>query len=83
MDMKYCIDTNSLIDAHNRYYPPDVFPKWWSLFQETVQEGIVKTSQAVLLELEKKKILYINGSRTKKILLYPYLRIYRLKVATY
>ena len=71
MDMKYCIDTSSLIDAHNRYYPPDVFPKWWSLFQETVQEGIVKTSQAVLLELEKKEDTLHKWVKSQKDFIIP------------
>jgi hypothetical protein len=52
--VKYSIDTSSLLDAWLDYYAPDVFPKWWQLFEASMQDGIVRASQAVLLELEKK-----------------------------
>jgi hypothetical protein len=52
--MEYSIDTSSLVDAWVRYYAPDIFPKWWDLFENTVGAGQVKASMPVLLDLEKK-----------------------------
>jgi hypothetical protein len=52
--MQYSIDTSSLIDAWVRYYAPDVFPGWWILFEDSIQKGLVRASQPVLLDLEKK-----------------------------
>ena len=52
--MQYSIDTSALIDAWVRYYAPDVFPGWWILFEESIQEGLVRASKLVLLDLERK-----------------------------
>jgi hypothetical protein len=52
--MNYSIDTSSLIDAWVRHYAPDVFPRWWVLFEESVGDGQVRASLPVLLDLEKK-----------------------------
>lgn len=52
--MQYSIDTSSIIDAWVRYYAPDIFPRWWNLFESSVGEGQVRASFPVLLDLEKK-----------------------------
>lgn len=52
--MQYSIDTSSLIDAWVRYYAPDVFPGWWILFEQSIHDELVRASQPVLLDLEKK-----------------------------
>jgi hypothetical protein len=52
--VRYSIDTSSLLDAWIRFYTLDIFPRWWVLFEESVRAGLVRASQAVLLDLGKK-----------------------------
>ena len=52
--MVYSIDTSALFDAYIRLYAPDIFPKWWALFEESVRGGLVRTTQAVFQDIAKK-----------------------------
>jgi hypothetical protein len=53
--MEYSIDTSVMLEAWRRYYPPDIFPKWWGLFEEAIDNGIVRSSEIILLnDLSKK-----------------------------
>lgn len=47
----YCIDTNALIDIHNHYYPPDIFPGLWNDIEELVNQGILIAPAEVFSEI--------------------------------
>ncbi len=50
---RYSIDTSALITAWWRHYPPDVFGPVWEHIDNLIQNGILKASREVLIELEK------------------------------
>lgn len=52
--MIYCIDTSAWLDGWIRDYPPDVFPSLWDNLAERVAAGVLKSSEEVYVELEKK-----------------------------
>jgi hypothetical protein len=52
--MIYCIDTRAWLDGWARDYPPDVFPSLWRKLEELVASGVLKCSEEVYVELEKK-----------------------------
>jgi hypothetical protein len=52
--MIYCIDTSAWLDGWARDYPPDVFPSLWDKLAECVVDGVLKCSDEVYVELEKK-----------------------------
>ena len=52
--MIYCIDTSAWLDGWVRDYPPDVFPSLWDKLAECVAAGVLKCSEEVYVELEKK-----------------------------
>jgi len=47
----YCIDTNALIDIHNHYYPPDIFPGLWKDIEELVNQGVLIAPGEVFSEI--------------------------------
>lgn len=54
--MKYSIDSSSLITAWNSLYPPDVFAGVWSRLSSAIDdEGAVKITEAVYIELERQR----------------------------
>jgi Domain of unknown function (DUF4411) len=50
----FSIDTSSLIYSYNVAYPPDVFPTFWTKFEQCVEGGVIVASHEVYLELERK-----------------------------
>ena len=50
----YCVDTSAWLDGWARDYPPDVFPSLWTKLAECVAAGVLKCSEEVYVELEKK-----------------------------
>lgn len=52
--MSYCIDTNILIDAGERYYPPDIVPGFWKNLDELIDAGRLKAPEMLIEELERK-----------------------------
>lgn len=52
--MRYSLDTSAILDGRIRHYPPDIFPKLWTNFEELVQSDGVKASEMIKRELEKK-----------------------------
>lgn len=52
--MIYCIDTSAWLDGWARDYPPDVFPSLWEKLAECVSDGVLRCSEEVYVELEKK-----------------------------
>lgn len=54
--MKYSIDSSSLITAWNTLYPPDVFAGVWSRLSSAIDdEGTIKITEAVYIELERQR----------------------------
>jgi hypothetical protein len=52
--MIYCIDSSAWLDGWVRDYPPEVFPSLWVKLDECVKGGIVRCSEEVYVELEKR-----------------------------
>ena len=52
--MKYSFDTSAILDAWQRRYPPDVFPRVWDRFDKAIGRGDVGASEEVRLEIEKR-----------------------------
>jgi hypothetical protein len=50
----YSIDTSSILDGWRRYYPPDVFPGLWDNLELLVQDGQLRATDEVRVELERK-----------------------------
>lgn len=50
----YCFDTSALMDAWNRYYPPDVLPPLWEKLDSFAATGVAICPDEVLKELSKK-----------------------------
>jgi hypothetical protein len=54
--LKYSIDSSSLIHAWKNLYPPDVFAGVWSRLSSAIDdEGIIKITEAVYIELEQQR----------------------------
>lgn len=67
MDKKYCLDTNVLIQAWQKYYSPKICPDYWNLLDslgtqdiifmpEMVYDEIVRTDDDLSRWLKKSKI---------------------------
>ena len=52
--MSYCFDTNTLLDAGERYYPIDSFPTLWEKFEELIAANRLIAPEVVLTELTAK-----------------------------
>lgn len=52
--MRYSIDTSAILDGWRRYYPPDVFPGIWDRLDELINDGALRATEEVLIELERK-----------------------------
>jgi hypothetical protein len=52
--LKYSIDTSAILEAWRRRYPPDVFPAVWQRLEEVIDQGELRASEEVLLEIEKR-----------------------------
>ena len=52
--MSYCIDTNILIDAGERYYPPDIVPGFWKNLDALIDAGRIKAPEMLIEELDRK-----------------------------
>ena len=51
----YCIDTSAWLDGWVRDYPRDVFPSLWEKLDEYIAAGVLKCSEEVYVELQKKE----------------------------
>ena len=54
MTVVYCIDTSTMIDAGERYYPIDVFPGFWDKLDTLIEAGRLKAPKTLLDELKDK-----------------------------
>jgi hypothetical protein len=52
--MIYCVDTSAWLDGWARDYPQDVFPSLWEKLSECIASDVIKCSEEVYVELEKK-----------------------------
>lgn len=52
--MIYCIDTSAWLDGWARDYPPEVFPSLWEKLAESIEAGVLRCSEEVYVEIEKK-----------------------------
>jgi Domain of unknown function (DUF4411) len=50
----YCIDTSSVIDWHERFYPPESFPSLVPLVDDLIEANRLLMSEEVFLELQAK-----------------------------
>lgn len=64
--MQYSIDTSAILDGYIRYYPPDVFPKLWKQFETIIQEGLVRATELVLHELERKDDAVLSWAKSQE-----------------
>ena len=54
-EVRYCIDTSSLVHAYQRSYPPDVLPRLWDeKLDSLIDTGRLISPVDVLEELKKK-----------------------------
>lgn len=52
--MIYCVDASGWLDGWVRDYPQDVFPSLWEKLAQCIADGVVRCSEEVYVELEKK-----------------------------
>jgi hypothetical protein len=52
--LEYSIDTSAILDAWNRYYPPDIFSALWNHLEKIIEDGLLRASVEVMNELERK-----------------------------
>jgi len=63
----YCIDTSTMIDAGERYYPIDIFPGFWERLDGLVDAGRLKAPATLIDERKRKTMSGDNGYTTARI----------------
>jgi predicted nucleic acid-binding protein len=51
--MKYCLDTNVLIQAWTWYYAPDICADYWQCLEAIIERGDIFIAEEVFREIEK------------------------------
>ena len=69
--MIFCVDTSAWLDGWTRDYPPDVFPSLWEKLAERVADGVLKCSEEVYVELQKKDDGLHDWMKARKEVLVP------------
>jgi hypothetical protein len=69
--MIFCVDTSAWLDGWVRDYPPDVFPSLWEKLAERVADGVLKCSEEVYVELQKKDDGLHDWLKVRKEVLVP------------
>jgi hypothetical protein len=69
--MKYSVDTSSILDGWNRYWPPDVFPGFWKKVDEAIDDGRMVATEEVLGELKKKDDAVFKWAKARKKMFVP------------
>ena len=64
--IQYYLDTSAWMDGWIRDYPPDVFPSIWELIDEEIEKGVIKASEEVYVEIEKKMTDSTAGLKIEK-----------------
>jgi len=52
--VRYSVDTSAILDGWRRHYPLDVFPGVWQRLDELIDDGSLRATEEVLVELERK-----------------------------
>jgi len=52
--MKYSFDASAIIQGWRRFYPPNVFPALWGKAEALIDQGTIRATEEVLVELERK-----------------------------
>ncbi|MBN2266337.1 MAG: DUF4411 family protein [Candidatus Aminicenantes bacterium] len=68
--MRYSIDTSALLDGWTRYYPPDVFPDVWTGIEELIEQGEIRATEEVFVELEKRDDQVFAWAKDRKASLF-------------
>ncbi len=50
---RYCLDTNVLVEAWNKYYSPDLCPSYWERLNELGIKGVIFVPEKVANEIHK------------------------------
>ena len=69
--MIYCVDTSAWLDGWVRDYPEDVFPSLWAKLAECVAAGVIKCSEEVYVEIDKKDDGLHDWLKARKEVLVP------------
>lgn len=69
--MRYSLDTSAILDGWRRYYPPDVFPGVWERLDELIDDGSLRATEEVLVELERKDDEVFAWARRREHLFVP------------
>jgi phage gp29-like protein len=64
--LRYSIDTSALLDGWRRYYPPDVFPDVWTGIEQLVEQGEIRATEEVFVELEKRDDEIFSWTKDRK-----------------
>ena len=51
IDKKFCLDTNVLIQAWQKYYSPKICPSYWDILNEFGANDIIFISEMVYVEI--------------------------------
>ena len=69
--MIYCIDTSAWLDGWARDYPQEVFPSLWDNLADSIKAGVLKCSEEVYVEIEKKDDGLHDWLKARKQVLVP------------
>lgn len=69
--MSYCIDSSAWLDGWTRDYPQEVFPSLWEKLAEAVDEGLLRCSEEVYVEIKKKDDGLHDCLKARKRVLVP------------
>lgn len=69
--MKYSIDTSAILDGWVRFYPQKVFPKLWIKLDELINVGVLRATEEVFHDLERKEDEVYNWAKNRPQLFVP------------
>jgi hypothetical protein len=69
--LSFSFDTSAFLDAWVRNYPRDVFPKFWLLLEEAVDDGVVRSSEEVFRELKRRDDEVLAWAKARPHLFLP------------
>lgn len=64
---KYCLDTNVLIEAWNKYYSPTFCPEYWNILNLLGEQGLIFIPQMVYDEIVRTEDDLARWLKTSKI----------------
>lgn len=69
--MRYSIDTSAILDGWTRHYPPDIFPALWGKFEALINDGVLRATEEVFFELERKDDGVFNWVKNRPQMFIP------------